>query len=250
MTRDDRVSDPDAAAEEVVPTFSEQLAEQLGGVRGVLESSIPVAIFVIANIVGPLNVALVVSASSAIALAIYRLARRESIRNAINGLFGIGIGAYIAWKTGSTKDFYLPGIIVSGAYGIAMLISVPFRRPLVGWVWSLLAAGGSMKWREQPAMVRLFSRLTVLWAVTYLVKVGIQAIVFQHTSADDPGTALGIARLVLGYPPYALLLAFTAWKVRKLTSANPALAAAAMPPQPTTPAQSQASPTTPRHAAN
>jgi hypothetical protein len=225
MTRDDEAP-PAAADEEALPTFSEQLAEQLGGVRGVIESGVPVVVFVIANILGSLRVAIIVAVVSAVAIASFRLARRQTVRNAVNGLFGIAIGAIIAWKTGSTKDFYLPGIILSGAYGVAMLISVPFRRPLVGWVWSLLAAGGSMRWREQPAMVRLFSRLTILWALTYLVKVGIQAALFQATSANDPGTALGVARLVLGYPPYALLLAFTAWSVRRLTQANPELALA------------------------
>ncbi len=144
MTRDDGNTHAEADAEEVLPTFSEQLADQLGGVRGVLESSIPVVIFVIANIIGTLNWAIIVSAASAVAIAIYRLSRKETIRNAVNGLFGVGIGAFIAWKTGSTKDFYLPGILLSGAYGVAMLLSVPFRRPLIGWVWSLLAAGGSM----------------------------------------------------------------------------------------------------------
>ncbi|HEY2793352.1 MAG TPA: DUF3159 domain-containing protein [Micromonosporaceae bacterium] len=217
------------ASDEVVPTFSEQLADQLGGVRGLIESGVPVVVFVIANILGPLKLAIIIAVASAVLIAIFRLARRQTVRNAINGLFGIAIGAIIAWKTGSTKDFYLPGIIVSGLYGVAMLISVPFRRPLVGWVWSLLAAGGSMRWREQPKLVRLFSRLTVLWALTYLVKVGIQAVVFQHTSSTDPGTALGIARLLLGYPPYVALLAFTAWSVRRLTQAHPELAEAAQP---------------------
>ncbi len=226
MTRDDRNTHAEADTEEVLPTFSEQLAEQLGGVRGVVESSIPVLIFVVANIIGTLNWAIVISAASAVAIAIYRLTRRETIRNAVNGLFGVGIGAFIAWKTGSTKEFYLPGIILSGAYGVAMLLSVPFRRPLIGWVWSLLAAGGSMEWRQQPKMVRHFNYLTILWSVTYLVKVGIQAVIFKHTGAHDSGTALGVARLLLGYPPYALLLAFTAWSVRRLRASDPSLEAA------------------------
>ena len=111
-----------------------------------LESSIPVVVFVIVNILGPLNLALIVSALvGGRASAGYRLVRRETIRHAINGLFGIGIGALIAWKTGSAKDFYLPGILISCGYGLAMLASVPLRRPLVGWVWSLLAAGGSTR---------------------------------------------------------------------------------------------------------
>jgi hypothetical protein len=230
MTRDDH-SPYAAAGEEPLPTFSEQLAEQLGGVRGVIESGVPVVVFVLANILGTLKLAIIIAVASAVAIAIYRLIRRQTIRNAVNGLFGIAIGAIIAWKTGSTKDFYLPGIIVSGAYGVAMLVSVPIRRPLVGWVWSLVAAGGSMRWREQPVMVALFSRLTVLWALTYLVKVGIQAALFQATSATDPGTALGIARLVLGYPPYAFLLAFTAWSVRRLTRLDPELARSVQPSQ-------------------
>jgi Protein of unknown function (DUF3159) len=89
------------------------------------------------------------------------------------------------------------------------------RRPLVGWVWSVVAAKGSTDWRGNPRLVRTFSRLTVLWAVTYLAKTAIQAVVFQHTAANDPGTVLGILRLALGYPPYLLLIAVTVWAVRR-----------------------------------
>jgi hypothetical protein len=246
MTRDE--NSPPAAAEEIIPTFSEQLAEQLGGVRGVFESGIPVAIFVIANIIGSLDWAIIISAASAIAIAAYRLIRHETVRNAVNGLFGVGVGAFIAWKTGSSKDFYLPGIIMSGAYGVAMLLSVPFGRPLIGWVWSLLAAGGSMEWRKHPPMVRLFNRLTILWSLTYLVKVGIQAVLFQKTGAHDSSTTLGIARLVLGYPPYVLLLAFTAWSVRRLRASDPSLGDAI--PEDAVLAPQRVTSNAPRHAAN
>ncbi|MEN3306402.1 MAG: hypothetical protein V7603_2604, partial [Micromonosporaceae bacterium] len=43
----------------------------------------------------------------------------------------------------------------------------------------------------------------------------IQALIFHATPDKDPGTALGIAKLALGYPPYALLLAITIWAVRR-----------------------------------
>lgn len=206
---------------EVVPTFSEQLAQQLGGVRGVIESGIPVAVFVIVNIIAGLKPALIVAIASALVVAVFRLIRRQTVRHALNGLFGVGIGGYLAWHTGSAKAFYLPGIIISFAYGVVMLASVLVRRPLVGWIWSLLVAGGSMAWRDQPSMVRLFSRLTVLWSVTYLAKVAIQTWLYQTMDA----TVLGVARLVLGYPPYALLLALTVWAVRR-HNADPALAEA------------------------
>jgi Protein of unknown function (DUF3159) len=213
----------DGSTTGVLPTFSEQLAEQLGGVRGVLESSIPVAVFIIVNF-WALRPAMIVSIASALLIAIVRLLHRQTVRHAVNGLFGVAIGVAFAWKTGSAKDFYLPGIILSAVYGLAMIASVLVRRPLVGWIWSLLIAGGSTRWRGRPPMVRLFSRLTLLWAGTYLVKVAIQTWLFGNTGAHDPGTALGIARLALGYPPYALLLAFTVWSVRRLTASDPSLA--------------------------
>ncbi len=213
----------EAATTEVLPTFSEQLAEQLGGIRGVLESSIPIAVFIIVNF-WALRPAMIVSIGSALLIAVVRLLHRQTIRHAVNGVFGVAIGVAFAWKTGSAKDFYLPGIILSAVYGLAMIASVLVRRPLVGWIWSLLIAGGSTRWRDRPPMVRLFSRLTLLWAGTYLVKVAIQTWLFGNTGAHDPGTALGIARLALGYPPYALLLAFTVWSVRRLTASDPSLA--------------------------
>jgi hypothetical protein len=202
-------------ADEPLPSFTEQLADQLGGVRGLVESGIPVVVFVVANIIWTLRPALIISVGSAVAIAVLRLIRRQSVRHAVNGLFGVALGAIIAWKTGSAKTFYLPGILLSLAYGLAMLVSVALRMPLVGWIWSLLVARGSTEWRANPRLVRMFSWLTVLWAITYLVKTAIQALIFHATPANDPGTALGIAKLILGYPPYALLLAITVWAVRR-----------------------------------
>ncbi len=209
------MSAQEATEDEQLPTFSEQLAGQLGGVRGVVESGVPVLVFVVAKLLLPLTPALIVAVGSAVAIAVWRLAQRQSVRHAVNGLVGIGFGAFLAWKTGSAKAFYLPGILISLGYGLALLASVLVRRPLVGWVWSVVVAKGSTEWRGNPRLVRTFSWLTVLWAVTYLTKVGIQAVVFQHTADTDPGTVLGILRLALGYPPYLLLIAVTVGAVRR-----------------------------------
>ncbi len=205
----------DEAAEEPLPSFSEQLADQLGGVRGLVESGIPVLVFVVVNLIWSLRPAILVAAGAGVAIAVWRLSRKETIRHAVNGLFGIGLGAVIAWKTGSAKNFYLPGILLSLGYGLAMLVSVALRIPLVGWVWSLLADKGSTAWRTDRPMVRTFNWLTVVWALTYLAKTGVQAAIFHATSDTDPGTALGIARLALGYPPYLLLIAVTVWVVKR-----------------------------------
>ena len=205
-----------AAAEpdrERVPSFSEQIAEQLGGWRGLVESSIPVAVFVVVNVVTSLNAALIGSAAVAIGIAVWRLSQRQPVRHAVNGLVGIGIGAIIAWRTGEEKDFFLPGILYGMGYGAALLLSVALRLPLVGWIWSVLAAGGSSAWRRDPRLMRTFGWLTVLWGVVWIMKVGVQGWLWYLD--ETTATELGVARLLLGYPPYALLLAFTVWWVRR-----------------------------------
>jgi uncharacterized protein DUF3159 len=209
---------PDAALEvEPLPSFSEQVASQLGGVRGMIESSIPVTAFVVTFLIWHLNPALIVSVATAVALAGYRLSRRQSVRHAVNGLVGIGIGALVAWRTGSPKDFYLPGILMGLAYGLAMVTSIAVRRPLVGWLWSVVADQGLPRWRTDPRRVRMFGWLTLLWASIYFVKAAIQLAVYLTGALTDEQKAslLGVIRIALGYPPYALLLAVTVWAVRR-----------------------------------
>src|SRR5690348_559957 len=88
--------------EEPLPPFSVQMAQQLGGVRGLVESSIPITLFIVVNFLGDhfkwwsLRTSLIVAVGAALSMAVYRLTRRESVRHALNGVFGIAIGAYIA----------------------------------------------------------------------------------------------------------------------------------------------------------
>ncbi|MFB9239846.1 DUF3159 domain-containing protein [Plantactinospora siamensis] len=183
-----------------------------------LESSIPVLVFVLANVIGPLRPAVIAAVAVAVVIAVIRLTQRRPVRHAVNGLLGVAIGAVIALRTGNARDFYLPGIIYGLAVGAALLISAAVRQPVVGWVWSVIAAGGRSDWRDDPRLVRVFVRLTALWGVVWVLKVGAQAALW----AANMDTALGVARLVLGYPPYALLLVITVWTVRR-TTRDPAL---------------------------
>jgi Protein of unknown function (DUF3159) len=223
------VSADDIGSEsETMPTFSQQVAAQLGGVRGMLESSVPVLAFVVANVLVTLRPALIISVGTALLIAAYRLLRRQSARHAFNGLIGIGIGALIAWRTGSPKDFYLPGILLSLSYGVAMVISVSLRRPLVGWIWSVVVDNGATRWRDHTGLRRTFGWLTLVWAATYLAKVVVQISVYAAggLSEDQKASILGITRIVLGVPPYALLLALTVWAVRPHMGADSKAAAA------------------------
>jgi hypothetical protein len=213
----------DQADDDRLPTFSEQVAQQLGGWRGILESSIPVIVFVIANIITDLRVAIVVAVGVALAIAVGRLFQRRPIRHALNGVFGVALGAALAWRTGEARAFYLPGILISLGYAVALLGSVAVRQPLVGWIWSVVAAGGRSDWRSNPRLLRAFAWLTVGWAAVYLAKVAVQSALY----VANLETWLGVARVALGFPPYALLLAGTIWAVRRIMSADTVAAEAA-----------------------
>jgi hypothetical protein len=205
-----------------LPSFPEQLAAQLGGWRGMVESAIPITVFIVVNLVASLQAALISSVALAVLLAVVRLAQRRPVRYAVNGLFGIGLGAAIAWRTGEARDFYLPGILVSYGYAAAMILSVLLRHPLIGWLWSVLFAQGSAEWRRDPRLMRTFVWLTLLWAAVWIVKVSLQAGLYLA----DEEHLLGVARLVLGAPPYALMLALTIWIVRRVQRSAGATGAA------------------------
>ena len=217
--------------EEPLPPFSVQMAQQLGGVRGLIESSIPITLFIVVNFLGDhfkwwsLRTSLIVAVGAALAMGVYRLARKEPTRHALNGVFGIAIGAYIAWKSGDAKDVYLPGMLITVGYVLGMLVSVAIGRPLVGWLWSVTLDGGATRWYDNVRLRRAFVWLTVVWAVVYALKLGVQVMLYRDSSADSDDL-LGIARLALGWPPYALLAALTVWQARRILRSEPAEEAA------------------------
>lgn len=197
---------------ERLPSFAEQVSSQLGGWRGSVEAAIPIAVFIVVNMVWSLRPALMASVGLALLIAAVRLAQRRPIRYALNGLFGIGLGAVMSWRSGEARDFYLPGIFISYGYAAAMIVSVLIRHPLVGWLYSVLFTGGRSQWRADPRLLRTFTWLTLLWAVVWVLKVSAQAGLYLAEKEH----LLGVARLALGTPPYLLLLVITLWVVRRV----------------------------------
>ena len=88
---------------------------------------------------------------TAVLIGVFRLARKQPVRHAVNGIFGIAVGAILAWRTGDAKNFYLPGILITLAQVAIFLVSVVVRRPIVGYVWGVLANGGKHDWYQNPA---------------------------------------------------------------------------------------------------
>ncbi|MCA2216099.1 DUF3159 domain-containing protein [Jidongwangia harbinensis] len=214
---------PAAEADEPMPSMSEQVAEQLGGVRGLIESSIPVLAFVVLNVVlgdvlkvaerTALYWAIGGALGTAVLIGAYRLYRKEAVRHAVNGIFGVAIGAFLAYRTGDAKNFYLPGILLTLAQVVLLVLSVLVRRPIIGYVWGVLANGGKHDWFDNPRLFRTFQWLTLVWAGSLFVRSGVQGWLWLQ----DQANAIGIVRILISWPIYAATFAFTVWAVRRVT---------------------------------
>ncbi|BAL92068.1 hypothetical protein AMIS_68480 [Actinoplanes missouriensis 431] len=221
------------AEEDALPSMSEQIAEQLGGVRGLIESSLPVLAFVMLNVLLGDSVAglekrqallwaIIGSVATALAIGGFRLARRQPVRHAVNGLFGIALGAWLAWRTGDAKNFYLPGILLTFGQAAVLLVSVFVRKPLIGYAWGIMANKGHQDWFGNARLFRAFQWLTLLWVASLCVRAGIQFYLY----AMDAANAIGIVRILVSWPLYAGTFAFTAWAIHRITSAQKREAAA------------------------
>lgn len=116
------------------------LLEQLGGFSGLIYSTLPVLVFVPVNTLAGLTAAIWASLGVAAAILVWRLVRRDPVQPAISGFIGVGICAFIAYRMGEAKGFFLFGIYTSLVYGGVFLASILVRWPLVGVIWGCSTA--------------------------------------------------------------------------------------------------------------
>lgn len=201
------------------PAHSEQrtptLLDQLGGIGGLVASVVPVVVFVAVNPLGGLVPAIWASLGAAVALGIVRLAQRrdrEAVQPAVSGILGVALCAFIAYRTGEARDFFLYGIWYSLIAGVALTVSVIVRRPLVGVLWSVLNGSG-FGWRTNRRARFGFDVATMVWAVFLLARFAVQ----NHLYGLRQIEWLGVARLVMGLPLTALAALVTIWAIRRAT---------------------------------
>ena len=199
-------SDAVAATGRVAPT----VLEQMGGLTGIVASTIPVIVFVVANILLDLRPAVIAALISGVAIAGWRIARKQPLQPAVSGLFGVGIAAFLAYRSGEARAFYLPGLIYSAACGLAFLVSAAVRWPLAGVIWHGINGDGQ-GWRRDRRLLRAYTWATLLWALVFVARVVVQGLLYRY----EEETLLGIARLAMGYPLVGVALLGTIWAVRR-----------------------------------
>lgn len=208
---------------------SQTLLEQMGGLPGLVYSTVPVLVFV--GVFLPtraLSTAIWASVGSAVAILIVRLVRREPVQPAISGVFGVAVAAFIAYRTGSARGYFLFGIWTSLVYGAAFLVSVAARWPLAGVVWATLNGTG-MAWRSDRLCRRYYDVATAVWVLVFGARFVVQEWLYQTNQVGW----LGVARIGMGWPLTAVAALVTIWAVRRADQRQKALAETAEPgPEP------------------
>jgi hypothetical protein len=176
-----------------------------------LDAGIPLALFTVVYAAAGRDLALSlwIAVGSGVALAAIRLLRREPLQNVVAGLVGLGLAAFLAARTGRAEDVFLPGLVINVGYGLAYLVSIIVRWPLLG-VFVGLVTGQGMSWRDDPALLRAYTKASGLWVVMFALRLAVQ--VPLYLAGDDRLGWLAGARLVMSWPLF-LLVAYLSWVI-------------------------------------
>jgi len=212
------------SVESVEAVVRRQLAQSLGGRRGMVEAAVPTILFTLLWLTTKeLRTALVVSVVAAVALLAVRLVQRSTVQFVVNALIGIGIGYFfvtMSARSGASVEeqalaYFLPGIIYNLGYSAVMAFTCLIGWPLVGFMVGSVT-GDPTAWHKDRQVVRLCTTLTWILVLPCLLRTGIQGPLWLAGNggaldADTAVAALGILKIALGWPLQVAALAGMVW---------------------------------------
>jgi hypothetical protein len=190
------------------------LAEAIGGPRGLIDAGLPGVVFAVAYPLSGsrLEPALLVALGCGVLLFVVSLAQRRPVRQAVAGLIGVALMAFIAARTGRPEDFFLPSILKNAAYATAYAISIAVRWPLLG-VFLGPVLGEGFAWRQDPARRRAYAQATWVWVAMFAIRLAVQIPLYLAGAVS----ALGFAGIPLGVPLFLL----TGWLTYLILARTP-----------------------------
>ena len=183
--------------------------EQMGGISGLIYSSLPVIVFVPISTNFGLLPAIGAALGVAALILVWRLIRRESAQPAISGFIGVGISAGIAYLVGESKGYFLLGIWMSLFWAVVFTVSIVIRRPIVGYIWGWVNSH-DRAWRGLRKAVLAFDIATFVWVLVFASRFVVQ----QHLYDADQTGLLGVARIAMGWPLTAVAALVTYLAIR------------------------------------
>jgi Protein of unknown function (DUF3159) len=209
VTSDDNAASAgqDADAEAGRSAADTALLEAFGGVRGMVDATVPGLVFVVLYTIDrDIRFAALASLGLTVLLGFVRLARRETLKHAFSGVFGVAVGAFFAMMSGDAKNFYLPGMLYTLGLAVVYVLSAVFRFPLIGVLLGPMLRE-NLSWRTRnPGRFRAYTKSTWAWGLILLAKSAVLFPLYWWGNA----TQLGWVKVALGVPPF-LLCVYLTW---------------------------------------
>lgn len=154
------------------------------------------------------NLAVGIGAATVVAVAAFRLARREERTGAMAklALGFVFVQAAIGLVSGSAKVYLAPPVLLSGALGIAFFASAFTRRPIIG-IFAEEMYPFPAEVRASETFRRIFARCSLAWGAYQLVRSGIRLLVLTQTSVD----AYVAVNFLTGVPMISAMVTGTVW---------------------------------------
>ncbi|WP_372457997.1 DUF3159 domain-containing protein [Streptantibioticus parmotrematis] len=207
---EDMTAGPEGAAADAAASRAAAdaaLLEAFGGVWGMVDTTVPGLVFVaVFTLKHDITTSAIAALGLSLVLAIARVVRKQTLKHAFSGVFGIAFGAFFAMLSGNAKNFYLPGMLYTLGLAIAYVVSALVRYPLIGVLLGPILRE-NLSWRTRnPGRLRAYTRSTWAWGLILLAK---SAILFPLYWWGD-ATQLGWVKVALGIPPF-LLSVYLTW---------------------------------------
>ncbi|MCZ4119284.1 DUF3159 domain-containing protein [Streptomyces sp. H39-S7] len=200
--RTDKGADDDSRAITEAALF-----EAFGGIRGMVETTVPGLVFVLIYTINrDIHIAAIAALSLSVLLGIARLVRKDTLKHAFSGVFGVAFGAVFAMMSGDAKNFYLPGMLYTLGLAVAYIATAIAGVPLLGLILGPVFKE-NLSWRKRnPGRLRAYTKASWAWGLILLAK---SAILFPLYWWGD-ATQLGWVKVALGIPPM-LLSVYLTW---------------------------------------
>ncbi len=95
--------------------------------------------------------------------------------NAIGGLFGTGLAAFIAVKSGKAETYFVPKLLQQLGLFVIFAGSVVIRRPLTGYIIAPFYRADP-DWVKLPPVKRVMTEFTLVWAALFAFRAGVYGI--------------------------------------------------------------------------
>ncbi|MGW7517040.1 DUF3159 domain-containing protein [Streptomyces sp. NPDC054796] len=183
------------------------LFEAFGGVRGLVETTVPGLVFIAWYTVNKdIHAAALTALGLSAVMGLVRLVRRDTVKHAFSGVFGVAFGVLFAMMTGNAKDFYLPGMLYTLGLAIAYLATSVAGVPLLGLVLGPVFKE-NLSWRTRnPGRKKAYTKASYAWGVILLAKC---AVLFPLYFWGDT-QQFGWVTVALKIPPF-LLAVYLTW---------------------------------------